>query len=203
MDDIPRPVVDDRDRFLRCESKAAIMAESLPHRTVWGMVVDARRRVWLVQWRRPDKDICPNLWDMSCGGHVDCVDGAPESYAEAYQRELAEELGLSTRFVNLDALPEAANVGGGTPVSAEIGHSIEYHHYPTAWGGRTLEREQVRMFLTLYAGGVALRTDGEPQALAWLTARQIREEVISTGRGTLGLGRMLERCEAALARFGT
>ena len=201
MNDTPRPVVDDRDRFLRCESKATIMAESLPHRTVWGMVVHPRRHVWLVQWRRPDKDVCPNLWDMSCGGHVDCVDAVPESYAEAYRRELAEELGLTTTFIDLAALPDA--IGEGTSgVSTEIGHSVEYHHYPTAWGERMLEREQVRMFLTLYTGSVELRADAVPQALAWLTSGQIREEILAAGRGTLGLGRMLNRCEAVLARVG-
>lgn len=202
MDDILRPVVDDRDRFLRCESKAAIMAESLPHRTVWGMVVHPRRRVWLVQWRRPDKDVCPNLWDMSCGGHVDCVDKVPESYAEAYRRELSEELGLTTGFVDLAELPRALDAGMTGAVSVEIGHSIEYHHYPAAGGGRILEREQVRMFLTLYGGEVSLRADAEPQALAWLTSSQIRDEILAAGRGTLGLGRMVDRCEAVLASVG-
>ncbi|HHX44170.1 MAG TPA: NUDIX domain-containing protein [Chloroflexi bacterium] len=202
MDDMPRPVVDDCDRFLRCEAKSRIMAESLPHRTVWGMVVHPRRRVWLVQWRRPEKDVCPNLWDMSCGGHVDCVDGVPESYAEAYRRELSEELGLATRFIDLPDLPQALEVDSTDAVSVEFGHSTEYHEYPTAWGEPLLEREQVRMFLTVYAGTVGLPADAEPQALAWLTTEQIRKEILSGGHGTLGLERMLARCEAVLARFG-
>jgi isopentenyldiphosphate isomerase len=198
MTDVPRPVVDDRDRFLRCESKATIIAGSLPHRTVWGMVVNPQQRVWLAQWRRPDKDICPNLWDMSCGGHVDCVDKVPESYAEAYRRELAEELGLTTTFVDLPSLADALRAGVTQPLSADIGHSVEYHHYPTSWGERVLEREQVRMFLTLYGGSAALGADAEPQALAWLTAEQIRQELLAAGKGTLGLARMLDRCQAVL-----
>jgi len=203
MTDIARPVVDDRDGFLRCESKATIIAESLPHRTVWGMIVDPQRHVWLVQWRRPDKDICPNLWDMSCGGHVDCVDQVPESYAEAYRRELAEELGLTTTLVDVQSLPDALRSGVTHPVSADIGHSIEYHHYPTSWGERVLEREQVRMFLTVYGGPVTLRVGAEPQALAWLTAEQIREELVAPARATLGLGRMLGRCQAVLGQLGS
>ena len=169
-DEVLRPVVDDHDRFLRCDTRTAIMAGSLPHRTVWGMVYSPLRRRWLVQWRRPEKDVCPNMWDMACGGHVDCVDNAPESYAEAYRRELAEELGLTTMFGTLEGLVEEPARSFDAPVSVEIGHSIEYHHYPTSWGERLLEREQVRMFLTLYDGGVTLRPDAEPQGIAWLSA---------------------------------
>lgn len=201
-DEILRPVVDDHDRFLRCETRAAIMAASLPHRTIWGMVYSPLHGLWLAQWRRPDKDICPNLWDMACGGHVDRVDNTPESYAEAYRRELLEELGLTTTFRALEALSGDPPATFGEPVSVDIGHSIEYHNYPTSWGERLLEREQVRMFLTLYDGGVALRPDAEPQAIAWLSASSIRAEVLAAGRGTVALDRMLERCQAVLGRMG-
>ncbi|MHB1296020.1 MAG: NUDIX domain-containing protein [Anaerolineae bacterium] len=204
MNTIYRPVVTDDDVFLRCEDPDTIHHSELPHRTVWGMVYSPAQRAWLVQWRRPDKEICPNLWDTSCGGHVDCVQGAPETYEQAYLRELSEELGLSSGVVSTQEL--AARLATDGPVlqalSIEIGHSRAYHLYPTAEGGRIMHREQVRQYVTVYDGGVLLTSSMEPQALAWMSAERVHTELLEMGRATVALGSMLAVCEAWLAHSG-
>jgi isopentenyldiphosphate isomerase len=193
-----RPVVTDDDVFLRCTDAHTIIEHALPHRTVWGMVFSPRQRLWLVQWRRPGKDVCPNLWDISCGGHVDCVVGAPETYAAAYSRELREELGLGARFVQ--GVRPGAELTSDPQVapSFDLGHTREYHVYPARGNKTQLEREHVQMFLSLYDGAVTLAPDAEPQGLAWMSSEQIRGELIYRERATPGLEIMLRRCEAAL-----
>ena len=48
----------------------------------------------LIQKRQSTKELFPNLWDLSCGGHV--LSG--ESNRDAISRELSEELGLDLDF---------------------------------------------------------------------------------------------------------
>jgi hypothetical protein len=191
------PVVDDENRFLYCAERSAIEQGALPHRVVWGMVYSPARGAWLVQWRRPTKFFCPNEWDVSCAGHVNCVDGGPEAYADAYRREMSEELGLCTRFV---APEEWGRIHPQdlvhSPLSMDIGPSKEYHLYPTPGGQRVWAKEHARLFVSLYDGLVALGPAAEPQAIAWLTAQQIVDELIAPGRATLALAMMLERCGA-------
>lgn len=72
-----------------------ICLKSKAHRLgFWHLCVD----IWLytdkgdilIQKRAADKDVFPNLWDVSVAGHV----GAGELPLNAAQRELQEELGL-------------------------------------------------------------------------------------------------------------
>ena len=44
-----------------------------------------------LQRRSPDKDVQPDKWDTSVGGHVD----AGEAYEHAARREMREELGIT------------------------------------------------------------------------------------------------------------
>lgn len=193
------PVVTDDDEFVRCAEKQTVHEQSLPHRTVWGMVYSPAQRVWLVQWRRPDKEICPNLWDMSCGGHVGCVDGGPEPVWGAYVRELAEELGLEAE--RAASLGPAVLVPGHAPTVA-LGPAREYHLYPARGGRELLVKEQVAQYFSLYDGPVTLGPDTEPQAVAWLSADQIMHELIEPGRATQALASMLARCTAVLRLAG-
>jgi isopentenyldiphosphate isomerase len=196
-----RPVVTDEDVFLRCTDVHSIVKHALPHRTVWGMVFSPRHRVWLVQRRREDKDVCPNMWDVSCGGHVDCVSGNSETYVAAYGRELQEELGLSAQFAQ--QLPQAgALLDLGVALTLDLGHTREYHVYPARDNKTQLEREHVQRFLTLYHGVVGLGPDAEPQGLAWMSSDQIREQLINAERATVALEHMLRHCEVALKSWG-
>ncbi|HHX63953.1 MAG TPA: NUDIX domain-containing protein [Chloroflexi bacterium] len=194
------PVVDDENRYLYCTDRQTIERDALPHRVVWGMMYSPGRDAWLVQWRRPTKFFCPNLWDISCAGHVNCISGdepAPESYPDAYRREMAEELRLSTHVIGAESWPAVCDTDlTGSVLSIDIGLSKEYHHYPTPDGEPQWAKEHAYLFLSLYDGEVTLSPDAEPQAIAWLTATQIRDELIAPGRATGALEMMLRRCTA-------
>lgn len=196
-----RPVVTDEDGFLRCTDVHSIVKYAMPHRTVWGMVFSPRQKAWLVQWRRADKDVCPNMWDVSCGGHVDCVSGGPETYLAAYERELREELGLGARFVQQPGATEGL-FDAGAVLTLDLGHTREYHVYPARDNKTQLEREHVQRFLSLYDGPVSLKPDAEPQGLAWMSGEQIKEEFVLCERATIALEHMLRHCAAALQVWG-
>ncbi|MCA9392497.1 NUDIX domain-containing protein [candidate division WWE3 bacterium] len=59
------------------------------YRTIYALVVNREGKV-LVQKRSVTKDLYPNCWDLSVGGHVNYGD----SYVETAVRELFEELGI-------------------------------------------------------------------------------------------------------------
>ena len=62
----------------------------LLHRAVHVLVITGTGEL-LLQLRRPDKDVQPDKWDSSVGGHIQ----PGESVEAAARREAAEELGLS------------------------------------------------------------------------------------------------------------
>ena len=59
------------------------------YRTIYVLVKSDRGEI-LVQRRGPTKDLYPNCWDISVGGHVNFG----KSYLETAVREISEELGL-------------------------------------------------------------------------------------------------------------
>ena len=62
---------------------------SLIHRVAHVLVFNSAGDLYL-QRRAPDKDVQPDKWDTSVGGHVD----AGEQYESAAAREMGEELGI-------------------------------------------------------------------------------------------------------------
>jgi isopentenyldiphosphate isomerase len=82
-------VVDEQDRVLRQTSRAQMRREKLLHRVAAVLCLDSTGRIY-VHRRTPTKDLFPDLHDMFVAGTV----GAGEGYAQAAQRELAEELGI-------------------------------------------------------------------------------------------------------------
>ena len=100
-------VVDGQDRFLRWEERPVIHKERLVHRSVHVLIFDSQARL-VIQLRHPDKDNNPNVWDVSCAGHVEESDytGPPDDDLDALYkgvavRELAEELGVSAELEEL------------------------------------------------------------------------------------------------------
>jgi isopentenyldiphosphate isomerase len=82
-------VVDADDRPVAVRTRADCHADSgLIHRSVF-VVIDTGAGI-LFQQRGLTKDTYPGFWCLSCAGHV----SAGESYDEAAQRELAEEVGV-------------------------------------------------------------------------------------------------------------
>jgi len=88
-------VVNDADEVIGTASREEVHGNpSLIHRVAHVLVFNARGELFL-QHRARDKDVQPDKWDTSVGGHVD----AGEAYAEAAQREMREELGLEATTI--------------------------------------------------------------------------------------------------------
>ena len=61
------------------------------HRAVHIWIISEDKRKILLQKRCPDKNLFPNMWDISVGGHV----SSGEETLISAKRELSEELGLN------------------------------------------------------------------------------------------------------------
>ncbi len=84
-------IVDDNDRVIGTAPRRECHGNpALVHRAAHVLVFNRAGQL-LLQKRSPDKDIQPDKWDTSVGGHLD----PGESYLEAAVREMHEELGLS------------------------------------------------------------------------------------------------------------
>lgn len=86
----PVVIVDDDDNVVGAAELEKVWREGLKHRIVRTMVEDEDGRV-LLQKRSRHMELYPDCWDHSAAGHVD--DG--DTYEQAAQRELQEELGIS------------------------------------------------------------------------------------------------------------
>jgi isopentenyl-diphosphate Delta-isomerase len=96
-------VVDDRDQVIGQETRKRVHLQHLKHRAVHILLFNQQGDVFL-QKRSELKDQYPNCWDSSCSGHVD----SGETYFEAANRELGEELGLLDFGRNLKFLLKVA-----------------------------------------------------------------------------------------------
>ncbi len=83
-------VVDRQDRVLRVVTRSEMRRDRLRHRAVFIAISDGEGRI-LVHRRALTKDIWPGWLDIAVGGVV----ASGETYDEAAERELAEEVGLS------------------------------------------------------------------------------------------------------------
>ncbi len=85
-------VVDAADRVVGRATRAVVRAENLWHRACFIVALDGEGRVF-VHLRTATKDVFPSYYDLTVGGVV----GAGESYREAAEREVREELGVEPR----------------------------------------------------------------------------------------------------------
>jgi 8-oxo-dGTP pyrophosphatase MutT (NUDIX family) len=83
-------IVDEKNRVVGAAPRSRMRADGLPHRATYILVFNDEGNLF-VQKRTADKDIYPGYHDVATGGVV----MAGESYEEAAQRELAEELGIT------------------------------------------------------------------------------------------------------------
>jgi isopentenyldiphosphate isomerase len=82
-------IVDDDDLVIATVTRVEMRSKRLQHRSVGIAVVSSDGHL-LIHRRSETKDIWPGWWDIAAGGVV----AAGETYEEAAERELAEELGI-------------------------------------------------------------------------------------------------------------
>jgi 8-oxo-dGTP pyrophosphatase MutT (NUDIX family) len=82
-------IVDDDDNVIATVTRSDMRARRLQHRSVGIAVISTDGRL-LIHRRSDAKDIWPGWWDIAAGGVV----ASGETYEDAAQRELAEELGV-------------------------------------------------------------------------------------------------------------
>lgn len=88
-------VVNEADEVVGRAAREEVHGDpSLIHRVAHVLVFNSRGELFL-QHRAKNKDVQPDKWDTSVGGHVD----AGEDYAEAARREMREELGLEAAAI--------------------------------------------------------------------------------------------------------
>jgi isopentenyldiphosphate isomerase len=102
---------------------------ALLHRVVHVLVFSPDGLLYL-QRRAPDKDVQPDKWDTSVGGHVD----AGEEYLAAAHRELREELGIDLERDN--------------PGAAALESLYKYRH------SNSFESELVQTYRLTWAGPI-------------------------------------------------
>jgi isopentenyldiphosphate isomerase len=95
MEDEWMDVVDIDDNVIGRKKRSELYAENSPNcRAINAFLINAQGQLWIPR-RTAHKRLFPLHLDMSCGGHV--MSG--ESYEDALQREVAEELNLDIRQV--------------------------------------------------------------------------------------------------------
>jgi 16S rRNA (adenine1518-N6/adenine1519-N6)-dimethyltransferase len=86
-------VVDENDAITGAASRLEVHGNNFRHRAVHIFIFN-RKGELLLQKRSPWKDRHPGLWDSSAAGHV----AAGEEYDATAERELREELGITTEL---------------------------------------------------------------------------------------------------------
>lgn len=87
---------DDGKKHLGVMPRNIVHNKGLWHKTVHLWIRNGQGEL-LLQKRAPDKDTHPDMWDISCAGHV----GAGDTTKNAAVRECKEELGLSIESKDL------------------------------------------------------------------------------------------------------
>eukprot|EP01117_Protostelium_nocturnum_P012701 TRINITY_DN4685_c0_g1_i2.p1 TRINITY_DN4685_c0_g1~~TRINITY_DN4685_c0_g1_i2.p1 ORF type:complete len:176 (+),score=61.46 TRINITY_DN4685_c0_g1_i2:153-680(+) len=83
-------ICDESNQTIGTEVRSKVHKEGILHRAVNVFVFDSKGRI-LIQKRSETKDVCPNLWDLSCAEHLK----PGETYRVGAIRGLKEELNIS------------------------------------------------------------------------------------------------------------
>jgi 16S rRNA (adenine1518-N6/adenine1519-N6)-dimethyltransferase len=161
----PVAIVDEQDKVIGAEMLAVAWEKGLYHRIVCIMVEDEQGRI-LLQKRATTMVLHPNYWDNSAAGHVDEGD----SYEQAAQQELQEELGIENA-----ALQEIAT-----------------YRTNEAYEGRILNRFN-RLYRARIAADRPIRVETEEVSEArWFTLAEIKQLIHEhPGQVTEGLQQVI------------
>jgi isopentenyl-diphosphate delta-isomerase type 1 len=85
-------VVDENDNVIGKATRKEVHNKKLIHRSVMFFIFDKKGRI-LVTQRTKAKDMFPEYWSITLGGHVN----SGESYDEAVVREAKEEAGVENK----------------------------------------------------------------------------------------------------------
>jgi isopentenyldiphosphate isomerase len=118
-------IVDERGRVIGLEPRSRCHGNPLlTHRAVHVFVRDCNDRYFL-QKRAKTKTIQPGKWDTSVGGHVD----PGETYEQAAERELHEELGVKLQEIESPGgLVRKHDYVWRSPVETELVRTFEIIH---------------------------------------------------------------------------
>jgi isopentenyl-diphosphate delta-isomerase len=90
MDQEPIETYDEQGQRLGIFPRGQVHADGLWHRAA-NILLFRSNGALILQKRAADKDVCPDLWDLSVAEHL----SPGESFLDAAHRGLAEELGLN------------------------------------------------------------------------------------------------------------
>lgn len=111
--------VDEKNQIVGSISrKTAHESGDMYYRTIYVVIKNERNEI-LIEKRSGTKDLYPNCWDISVGGHVDFG----KSYEETAVREVKEEMGLE---ISEEDLIFRGEVLVRLPRSKEYFHVYEY-----------------------------------------------------------------------------
>ena len=89
MSDELLDIVNEKDEVIGQEYRSEVYRKKLNFRAIHAFLVNSKKEVWIPR-RSPGKKLFPLCLDASVGGHV----SAGESYLQAFERELFEELNI-------------------------------------------------------------------------------------------------------------
>ncbi|MEZ4860646.1 MAG: NUDIX hydrolase [Caldilineaceae bacterium] len=116
MEDELMDVVDQSDQVVGQKRRSELYAENSSNcRAINAFLVNSQGQLWIPR-RTAQKRLFPLHLDMSCGGHVH----SGESYEEALQRELQEELNLDLRQVAWSLLGHLSSYRDGVSMFMKV-----------------------------------------------------------------------------------
>ena len=82
-------IFDENQKFIKKEMKSVAHAKGDWHKSIHAYLINDNNEI-IIQKRSADKELYPNIWDVSFAGHV----GAGEDTTTSAIRECEEELGI-------------------------------------------------------------------------------------------------------------
>jgi isopentenyl-diphosphate Delta-isomerase len=125
------------------------------YRTIFVLIKNSDGEV-LLQRRSPTKDLYPNCWDLSVGGHVNYG----KTYLETAAREVSEEMGIN---IDETELTFKGEVLVNLPKSGEYFHVFEYQIKP----GEKIEAAQEEVSDTKWMKIEDIKQSMADKTLSW------------------------------------